>query len=297
MSVIIFSTSYKNIKIFKSIIPYIILINIFVWISLEIFGNSKNSTDLIKFGALFGPFVSEGEYWRLFLSIFIHVGIIHLLFNQLAILIFVRLNENEYSNLKLLTIYIFSGLFANLLSYYITPFNISAGSSGAIFGMAGSYLSFLLFKKPKNAIENKENLLGISIIILINLFYGLMDSKIDNWAHIGGLISGFIIGLLLLKIFNSNTPSLDSNRQSIKIIFFITILMLILLLNIYIRSSNLKNNSFTHIFSAEIHAKNDNNQKALNELITAKEIATKNKDLNTLNDIKNLIQSLNQIEE
>ena len=86
----------------------------------------------------------------------------------------------------------------------------------------------LLFKKPKNPIENKENLLGISIIILINLFYGLMDSKIDNWAHIGGLISGFIIGLLLLKIFNSNAPSLDSNRQSIKIIFFITILMLIL---------------------------------------------------------------------
>ena len=53
----------------------------------------------------------------------------------------------------------------------------------------------------------------------------------------------------------------------------------------------------THIFSAEIHAKNDNNEQALKELIIAKEIATKNKDLNTLNDIKNLIQSLNQIEK
>ena len=296
MSVIIFSTSYKKNKIFKSIIPYLILINISVWILLELFGNSKNSTDLIKFGALFGPFVSEGEYWRLFLSIFIHVGIIHLLFNQLAILIFVRLNENEFNNLKLLTIYIFSGLFANLLSYYMTPFNISAGSSGAIFGMAGSYLSSLLFKKPKNPIENKENLLGISIIILVNLFYGLIDSNIDNWAHIGGLISGFITGLFLLKIFNSNS-SLDRNKKSIKIIFFITISMLILLSNIYIRSSDLKKNVLTHIFSAEIHAKNDNNEKALKELIIAKEIATKNKDLNTLNDIKNLIQSLNQIEK
>ena len=63
------------------------------------------------------------------------------------------------------------------------------------------------------------------------------------------------------------------------------------------RSSDLKNNSFTHIFSAEIHAKNDNTEQALNKLIIAKEIATKNKDLNTLNDIKNLIQSLNQIEK
>ena len=59
----------------------------------------------------------------------------------------------------------------------------------------------------------------------------------------------------------------------------------------------LKKNVLTHIFSAEIHAKNDNNEKALKELIIAKEIATKNKDLNTLNDIKYLIQSLNQIEK
>ena len=102
--------------------------------------------------------------------------------------------------------------------------------------------------------------------------------------------------LLILKIFNSNS-SLDRNKKSIKIIFFITISMLILLSNIYIRSSDLKKNILTHIFSAEIHAKNDNNEKALKELIIAKEIATKNKDLNTLNDIKNLIQSLNQIEK
>ena len=167
MSLIIFPTSYKDNQIYKSITLYLILINILVWFLLEIFGDSKNSSYLIKSGALFGPLVSEGEYWRLLLSIFIHVGIIHLLFNQLALLIFGRLNEYTYGKLQCLTIYIFSGLFANLLSYYITPFNISAGSSGAIFGIAGSYLSFLLFKKPKNSIDNKGNLLGISIIISI----------------------------------------------------------------------------------------------------------------------------------
>jgi len=297
LSLIISPTSYKDNQIYKSITPYLILINIFVWILLEMFGDSQSSIYLIKSGALFGPLVSEGEYWRLLLPIFIHVGIIHLLFNQLALLIFGRLNEYSYGKLQFLTIYIFSGLFANLLSYYITPFNISAGSSGGIFGIAGSYLSFLLFQKPKNLIDNKENLLGISIIISINLLYGLTDSKIDNWAHIGGLISGFIIGLLILKIFKSNCTFLVNYKQSSRMIILIIILLVILFLNIYIRSVNLKENAHTHIFSAKVHVENGQNQKAFDELNIARDIAAENKDLNTLNNVKNLIQSLNQIEK
>ncbi len=263
------------------------MVNILIWIFLEILGNSKNPISLIEFGALFGPFVSNGDYWRFFSSIFIHIGIIHLLFNQIAILIFIRLNESIYGNLKLLIIYIFSGLFANLLSYYLTPFNISAGSSGAIFGIAGSYLAFLLYQKPKEPIEKRENLIGISIIILINLLYGITDTRIDNWAHIGGLISGFIMGLLMLKIFNYQTNLFI--KMSLLIIIILT-----LLLNIHLRSYYLKHNISTYIFSAEIYIKTSNKEKALYELISAKEIAYKNHDQNSLNKINNLIQSINK---
>lgn len=179
--------------IFKRKVPYvtltIILLNFIMFLVMYVFGNgSSDGHTLLKFGALCKPFVLNGEYYRLITTAFLHIGVFHLLVNCYSLYIIGSQMESFIGKLKFLFVYIVSALCGSLMSIIFSS-NISAGASGAIFGVLGSLLYF-----GYNYRVYLGNVLKSQIIplIILNLGLGFMVSKIDNAAHIGGLLGGFI---------------------------------------------------------------------------------------------------------
>lgn len=177
------------------ITPILININILIFIIMAISGVHlimPSNESLLLWGANFRPLTLEGEWWRLLSSTFIHIGIFHLLLNMYALLYIGLLLEPYLGKARFLSAYVLSGIVGSVTSLYWNELTISAGASGAIFGMYGVFLAML----TTNLIEKsarKSLLISISIFVVYNIVNGLKGG-IDNAAHIGGLISGAIIG-------------------------------------------------------------------------------------------------------
>jgi rhomboid protease GluP len=166
-----------------------------IWLLLEASGGSTRTDNLIRFGANSGWHIfNQGEYWRLFTSMFLHIGLAHLAFNGYALFIFGIEMERVYSPARYATIYILSGLFGSLLSVARGPEVISAGASGAIFGVIGMNLAYFLIHRDSFGTFGRQRVTSTLVIIGINLVFGFTVPGIDNLAHIGGLIAGFVLG-------------------------------------------------------------------------------------------------------
>jgi rhomboid protease GluP len=179
------------------ITPIIIDINIVVFILMVVSGVNfmlPDTEDLLRWGANFRPATLNGEWWRLITNIFLHIGILHLLLNMYALLYIGLLLEPYLGKLRFLAAYLLTGIAASTASLYWHENTVSAGASGAIFGMYGVFLAML----TTNFIEKsarKSLLTSIGIFVAYNLING-MKGGIDSAAHIGGLVSGFTIGYL-----------------------------------------------------------------------------------------------------
>jgi rhomboid protease GluP len=152
---------------------------------------------LIRWGASDAAHTLGGEPWRLLTSVFIHIGVIHLLMNVFALWQIGTYLAPMLGSMRYLSAYISCGIAGSLLSlwWHGSDGVVSAGASGAIFGMFGLFGALLLTKLiPEN--RRQELLKTIGLFILINLGYG-MKSGIDNAAHIGGLVAGFAWGFAL----------------------------------------------------------------------------------------------------
>ena len=172
------------------ITPIIIAICVLVFIVMYIWGRgSEDTITLLMFGANFRPLVQAGEVWRLATSMFLHIGIIHLLVNMYSLLIIGRQLESFLGKWKFLIVYLGSGILGSLLSVVIHS-SISAGASGAIFGLLGSLLYFGYHYRLYLGTVLKTQVIPI---IIINLLIGFMVPGIDNFAHIGGLVGGYLI--------------------------------------------------------------------------------------------------------
>ncbi len=177
------------------ITPLIVDINILVFAIMVISGVSfiePTTTDLINWGANFRAVTLSGQWWRLITNVFLHIGIIHLLFNMYALVYIGVLLEPHLGRLRFATAYLLTGILASLTSIYWHPVTISAGASGAIFGMYGVFLAMLTTNFIDKSVR-KQLLISISIFVAYNLMNG-MKAEIDNAAHIGGLLSGLVIG-------------------------------------------------------------------------------------------------------
>jgi rhomboid protease GluP len=194
------------------ITPIIINLNIAVFLLMVISGvdfMSPDTESLIRWGANLRPVTLEGEWWRLLSNCFLHIGLFHLLFNMYALLYVGLLLEPYLGKLRFLTAYLLSGIAASTASLWAHEQTVSAGASGAIFGMYGVFLAMLTTNFIDKSVR-KALLTSITIFVVYNLMNG-MKGGIDNAAHIGGLVSGFIIGYLYY-------PSLKQNeRMDIKI--------------------------------------------------------------------------------
>ncbi len=176
----------------------LIHINLLVFLYLVFSGvNIMSATpkELLELGGSRRNEILNGEYWRLLTSMFLHGGMMHLFMNIFGIGITCSLIEPILGRWKTLMAYLISGVGASLMSIYWHDNALSVGASGAIFGMMGVMIALLISKKDKG-------FRGAYLIILglyggMSLLFGLLGG-IDNAAHMGGLLTGFAIGLLII---------------------------------------------------------------------------------------------------
>jgi len=205
-------------------------INIAIFILMVISGVNimlPDTGSLIEWGANFKVLTLNGQWWRLFTNCFLHIGIIHLVMNMYALLYIGALLEPILGKTRFITAYLLAGILASLNSLWWHDLGVSAGASGAIFGMYGVFLALLstdLIEKE----ARKTLLTSISIFVGFNLLNGLKGG-IDNAAHIGGLLSGAVIGYAFI-------PSLKQyENKNLKFVTVsaITVVVFMILLAVY----------------------------------------------------------------
>ena len=161
-----------------------------------------DSRMLLRFGADYGPLALDGEWWRLFTSMWLHGGLIHVAANMYGLWAFGRITERIYGRGRYLVIYLMTGLASSLASvaWHSDP-TVSVGASGAIFGVVGA-LVWPFYRKRlhlPHAVMSAM-LRNIGTVIVINLIIGASIPVIDNAAHVGGLIAGLVLGAVFVEL-------------------------------------------------------------------------------------------------
>ena len=177
--------------------PIIIELNILIFLLMALSGADLIKPDIgimISWGADVRSLTLAGQWWRLITNMFLHYGIIHLLMNMFALLYISILLESHLGRARYALAYLLCGIAASANSLYWHDYEVSAGASGAIFGMYGVFLAMLTTNLVNKA-ERKSLLLSIVLFVAYNLAYG-QRGYIDNAAHVGGLLAGFVIGYI-----------------------------------------------------------------------------------------------------
>jgi len=183
----------------RAILVIVILaLNILTYLAMSVTGGSANLDNLIRFGAKYNPLIAQGEYWRLVTCVFLHIGFAHLLFNSLALHTFGRDLEKLYGAGRFAFLYLASGIAGSAASYAFSD-KVSAGASGAIFGLVGLALVFGLRYRSAIPPQLKSRFgTGVLPVLLYNVIFGLSRAGyIDNFAHLGGLAAGILLGLIV----------------------------------------------------------------------------------------------------
>ncbi|MCD6019829.1 MAG: peptidase [Bacteroidetes bacterium] len=218
-----------------AITPILLDLNILIFILMAISGVNimlPDNESLLNWGANFRPMTLDGQGWRLITNCFLHIGIFHLLMNMYALLYIGVLLEPLLGKTRFISAYLLTGIIASIVSLWWHDLTISAGASGAIFGMYGVFLALLTTNFiEKNA--RKALLTSIAVFVGYNLLYG-MKSGIDNAAHIGGLLSGFIIGYAFI-------PSLKKPEEKKLKYSTISVLSIIVVISTFVIYSKIPN--------------------------------------------------------
>ena len=174
----------------------LLIINIIVLILMELSGGSENIDVLLRYGALErNAVLKHGEIYRLITNMFLHIGAAHLTANSLSLYILGTRVERYYGKVKMIIIYLFSGIGAGLagLAIYNT---VSAGASGAIFGLMGALLAYTMINKK--SIDGMD-MYFVLIFAVIGLGSGFFMLGVSNAGHIGGFATGFAISCIMNK--------------------------------------------------------------------------------------------------
>lgn len=182
-----------------SVTAALIFINVLVFLAVEITGGSLNTNHMVEWGAAYTPLILEqGEKYRIFTCMFLHFGIEHLANNMLVLFVLGQRLEPVVGKIKFLLIYILGGLGGSLVSLCMDirtgEYAVSAGASGAVFAVMGAMIYVLLRSKGRVA-----DLSGRQIMVMaaFSIYFGFSSSGVDNAAHLGGLIFGFMTAALL----------------------------------------------------------------------------------------------------
>ncbi len=152
---------------------------------------------LVALGAKVNERIAAGEGWRLMTATFLHANLIHIFFNGYALSVLGPESERFYGHGRFLALYLLSGLGGSIASYALSPAP-AVGASGAVFGLIGGLGMFYYLNRQALGQFGRNQVQGIAAIAFINLLIGFAaQGVIDNWGHIGGLVSGVVIGLAL----------------------------------------------------------------------------------------------------
>lgn len=189
-------------KIFQPVTTALVVANVLIFIILSIFGDVYDSGYMAAHGALvWSAVVEQHEYYRLLTCTFLHFGLEHLLSNMLMLLLIGYRLERIVGKVRYLLIYLFSGLGSSLLSLFFTLRSsagavvVSAGASGAIFGVMGGLLVLLYKDWRAGSREYVEEIRldGIILMVVASIFCGFFSYGVDNMGHLGGLLTGIVV--------------------------------------------------------------------------------------------------------
>lgn len=224
---------------------YILLVmNVVIWVAMTAYGlvrgiglnGSQSIVVLLAFGAQHNQLVGQGDYWRLLSSMFLHIGIIHLLFNSYALYLIGRDVESLYGSARFLTIYLLSGLGGSLATYAFGGSAVSAGASGAIFGLIGAETTYFFVHRGMFGARGQAQLRNLMLVAVVNLILGATVPGINNLAHLGGLIFGLGLGWVLVPRYQApsvlmlgETPLLQDRSSVQKQILGLAVAIVVLL--------------------------------------------------------------------
>ena len=177
--------------------------NVVIFVAMVASGISPTnptSQQLIQWGANSGPLTLGGQWWRLLSCTFLHIGVIHLGFNMWCLWDLGALCESLYGPWTFAAMYLICGLGGSVASVAWNPHVISAGASGAIFGLAGALLASLRlgeFSLPRSALSCTYR--SLTMFVGYNLLFGAVSGRTDNAAHVGGLVTGLVLGALIAR--------------------------------------------------------------------------------------------------
>lgn len=179
----------------------IIAANVLVFLFLELQGSTENSRFMIAHGALFEPSVLyDKEYWRLLTAVFMHFGMEHLANNMLLLFVLGDNMERALGKVKYAVFYLICGVGANVASLYVNvrtgDYAVSAGASGAIFGVIGGLLYAVAVNRGR-----LEDLSTTQMAVLagFSLYHGFTSSGVNNVAHVAGLVLGVVTAAILYR--------------------------------------------------------------------------------------------------
>ncbi len=183
--------------------PALVLANLLVYLAMAIRTGRPGGFDLpqvLAWGANYGPLTVGGQWWRLLTATFLHANLPHVLLNMWAFWNVGRLAERLYGKWAFLFLYLASGVLGSLSSIAWNPSQASIGASGAIFGIFGAFLAFLAHRRSEMpAAMLRAHWFSTLAFVIFNLVGGLMQTGIDNAAHVGGIASGFVLGWVLAR--------------------------------------------------------------------------------------------------
>jgi len=177
-------------------------VNVAVFAVMTLAGGTEDLDVLIRFGASSTSRIVQGEVWRLFTANFIHIGVLHLAFNTLALYSLGQEVEALFGSPRFIVMYLLTGLSGSIFSFGLgSGRGLSAGASTALFGLAGTLIAFFVRNRKHFGSIGVRHLYNTVGLVAINLFIGFSVPGIDNLGHLGGLIGGLILGWLLCPFY------------------------------------------------------------------------------------------------
>lgn len=203
----------QNIKSFDTK-PYmtigIIVVNIIVFVLMNLSGSTLDAQYMAAHGAMYPEYIKDGQYWRLFTSMFMHFGLMHILNNMVVLGAVGQIVEKAMGHVKLLITFLVSGMCGSVLSYIVMLYNND-------FAGIGRRLRGDIWSGGSTCVDSysKQRLLeGISrqqavFMVILMIYYGISTQGVDNWAHGGGLAGGFVISIVLYRKKRYNKYSIN----------------------------------------------------------------------------------------
>jgi rhomboid protease GluP len=191
----------------------LVIVNCLVFLFLETHRDTMSDTYyMIKWGAVWPEYVQSGEYWRLLTATFMHFDFEHILNNMLILVCAGSILERALGHGRYLVLYLLAGVGGSTLSYLQMlrsgEYAVAAGASGAIFGTIGALLWIVIRHKGRYETLTGK---GLLFMIALSLYYGINNGEVDNWGHIGGLLMGFFLGMIL---YRKRRKSVDFEQEN-----------------------------------------------------------------------------------